>query len=100
MRIPQPAREAPPAQNGMHKTAEDEESRQHESENNPQDGHRPSRSVGKLLTLRYPVFCHNTDRSIAAIEVRPVSAMAASNSVRRMSITFRTPSAPATPPSP
>src|SRR4029077_14678174 len=40
---------------------------------------------------------HKTDRSIALTEVRPVNAIALSNSVRKISIAWRTPSAPATP---
>src|SRR6185436_13004981 len=93
MRIPQPARETPPAQNGMHKTAEDEESRQHESENNPQDGHRPSRSLGSysLSATRFSLPQHRSinrrDRSSArqrhgSLEFRAEDVDNVPNSIR------------------
>jgi hypothetical protein len=44
-----------------------------------------------------PHIHHNTDLSILPSDGRPINAMAISNSVRSISTTRRTPSAPATP---
>src|SRR4029078_1647254 len=49
-----------------------------------------------VVTDRLAGVHHSTDLSMAPIEVRPHNAIAAWNSLRRIAITFFTPSAPST----